>query len=79
MNIVSGRCCQLKRREKLWVIFALVSAGMNVAVPYTFLKDTGSLLGAFLFWNLITASVLAAGVWVTSPWGRDRTKGELQE
>jgi len=31
----------------------------------------GTLAGAFLFWNLITAAVVLAGVWITSGW-KDR-------
>ncbi len=69
----------MNERERSWVIFALVYAVLNVAVPYIFLKDMGNLLGVFLFWNLITAAVLAAGVWFTSSWGKTEGEGELPE
>jgi len=63
----------LTRREKLWVLFSLFYGIANVVVPFTILKKAGS----FTFWNLITAVVLLAGVWVTSGWaGKADHEGE---
>jgi len=65
----------LTRKEKLWVLFSLLYGIVNVAVPFTILKKAGS----FAFWNLITAAVLLAGVWVTSGWaGKTDHEGEAR-
>jgi hypothetical protein len=58
----------MARKEKIWILFSLLYGIVNVAVPFTLLKGEGSLVGAFLFWNLITAAVLLAGAWITSGW-----------
>jgi len=55
-------------REKIWLICALFYSVLNIAIPFFVLKDTGSLAGAFLFWNLLTGTVLLAGIWITSGW-----------
>lgn len=55
-------------REKIWLIWALFYSILNVAIPFFVLKDTGSLAGAFLFWNILTGTVLLAGIWITSGW-----------
>jgi len=65
----------LSGREKIWLIMALVYALLNTAVPFLVLKDTGSLSGAFLFWNVITLAVLLAGALITSGWGRGSHDG----
>lgn len=55
-------------REKIWLIWALFYSVLNVAIPFFVLKNTGSLAGAFLFWNILTGTVLLAGIWITSGW-----------
>jgi hypothetical protein len=61
----------LTQREKTWVLFSTLYGIVNVVVPFTLLRNVGTLAGAFLFWNLITAAVVLAGVWITSGW-KDR-------
>ncbi|MDO9508375.1 MAG: hypothetical protein Q7I97_03385 [Thermovirgaceae bacterium] len=67
----------MKRREKIWMLFALFYSVINIAVPFLFLKDTGSFGGAFLFWNLLTGAVLLAGVWITSGWNETAVDSEV--
>lgn len=69
----------MKGREKIWVICALFYFVINLAVPFLILKDTGSLAGAFLFWNLLTGAVLLAGAWVTSGWKETAADTETPE
>lgn len=64
-------------REKYWVLFALFYSVINIAVPFLLLKDTGSLQGAFLFWSLLTGTVLLAGAWITSGWRETAEEGKL--
>lgn len=69
----------MTRKEKIWILFSLLYGIANVAVPFTILKDEGTLVGAFLFWNLITAAVLLAGVWITSGWtAKDSQEREVR-
>lgn len=55
-------------REKIWLFCALLYSILDIAIPFFVLKDTGSLAGAFFFWNLLTGAVLLAGIWMTSGW-----------
>ncbi|HAK40652.1 MAG TPA: hypothetical protein PLS21_01425 [Synergistales bacterium] len=66
----------MTQREKTWVLFSILYGAFNVIVPFTVLRDVGTLAGAFLFWNLITAAVLLAGAWITSGW-KDRGGKEI--
>jgi hypothetical protein len=66
-------------KEKIWILFSLLYGIANVVVPFTILKNEGTLVGAFLFWNLITATVLLAGAWITSGWtGKGSQEGEVR-
>lgn len=67
----------MKRREKTWMFFALFYSAVNIAVPFLFLNDTGSFGGAFLFWSLLTGTVLLAGVWMTSGWDKAAVDSEV--
>lgn len=69
----------MKKREKIWIIFALFYSVINIAVPFLFLKDAGSFGGAFLFWNLLTGMVLIAGLWITSGWNKTAAGSEVQK
>jgi hypothetical protein len=66
----------MSRREKIWVLFALVYGAANVVIPFTILREVASLGGAFMFWNVITLAVLFAGAWVTSSWSAPSERGE---
>jgi len=66
----------MKRREKIWLLFALFYSVINIAVPFLVLKDIESFGGAFLFWNLLTGAVLLAGVWMTSGWDETTVDSE---
>ncbi len=65
----------MSRREKIWVLFALVYGVANVVIPFTVLRDVAFLGGAFMFWNVITLAVLFAGAWVTSSWSAHSGRG----
>lgn len=67
----------MKRREKIWMLFALFYSVLNIAVPFLILKDIGSFKGAFFFWNLLTGAVLLAGIWITSGWDEAAVDSEV--
>ena len=39
----------MTRKEKIWILFSLLYGIANVVVPFTILKNEGTLVGAFLF------------------------------
>jgi len=57
-------------REKTWILVAAILVAVDVILPYTVFRQEG----AWSFWIIITALVLAGGVAYTSSW-KDRTTG----
>lgn len=43
-----------------------------VVVPFAFLSNVQRLNGAFLFWALFAAVIIALIAWATVPWKRER-------
>jgi len=57
-------------REKTWILVAAILVAVDVILPYTVFRQEG----AWTFWIIITALVLAGGVAYTSSW-KDITTG----
>ncbi|PIE54365.1 MAG: hypothetical protein CSA35_06530 [Dethiosulfovibrio peptidovorans] len=59
----------MRRKEKLWCLWAAVAAVFDVVVPFGIVRSVGSLSGAFAFWLALTVIVVISGAVVTASWG----------
>lgn len=54
-----------------FLALAVVLALVDVLIPYAFLKDIASFQASYLFWTLLTLSVVIFGILYTRRWRRD--------
>lgn len=56
-----------------YLLVGLVIAALDFFVPFYALKDVGSFLGSYLFWSVLTLTVIVFGVlYVDRTWGSKR-------
>ena len=58
-------------RGRWFVIIAVVLAAVDILIPFLVLRENASFLGSYLFWSLLTLSVIVFGIVYTLGWGKD--------
>lgn len=66
----------MNSKEIIWVVFALLVIILDIAVPYTVLKDVSKFSGPYLYWAVLTLVVIVAGWIYISRWKTDVTLGD---
>lgn len=51
------------------MVLAVGLALLDILVPYLLLRDVGSFAGSFLFWCLLTLTVIVLGAVAVRGWG----------
>lgn len=67
----------ISKEELWWLFFSAVAIVLDVVVPFVFLRESGTLGGAFSFWSFLTIVVIAGGWVYTNSWldGVKRERG----
>ena len=67
----------ISKEELWWLFFSAVAIVLDVVVPFVFLRESGTLGGAFSFWSLLAIVVIAGGWIYTNSWldGAKRERG----
>ena len=59
-------------RGAMFFVIAVILAAVDLVVPFVLLSSTGSFLGAFLFWCVLTLAVIVWAGLHTRTWGRTK-------
>ncbi|HAA47423.1 MAG TPA: hypothetical protein DCE03_02905 [Synergistaceae bacterium] len=51
-------------QERVWILSAVLLTALNIILPYTIFEKAG----AWAFWTILTAIVLAEGIFYTKSW-----------
>ena len=58
-------------RGRWFLLSAALLAAVDILVPYLLLGRIAGFLGSYLFWCLLTLSVIVFGIIYTRSWGKD--------
>ncbi|MFW5912233.1 MAG: hypothetical protein ACOCTL_02065 [Candidatus Hadarchaeota archaeon] len=56
-------------KDRVIATIGILLALLNVVIPYLFFKNTSDFWINYLFWSLLTLSVVIAGTWKIRKWG----------
>lgn len=63
----------MSSKETIWVLFALLVAVLDLAVPYTVLKNVAKFSGPYLYWTALVLIVIVFGSVYISRWRSEIT------
>lgn len=64
-------------KEFGWILFAILIAILDLAVPYTVLKNVAKFTGPYLYWTVLVLVVIIAGWIYVAKWRTDVTLEEV--